>query len=467
MRLFKSKLLVSTIAAVVTLTASVGVVRATTKTDEAFETLRTVYNIVEKYHKDGADAERFVNGAIKGGLEALGDPYTNYFAPGEFDAFLDSLNGSFSGIGAYLEQDEQYVVISSPIKGGPAAAAGLRSGDRLLEVDGTSLVGASTDLAVSKIRGEAGTTVTLKIERPSEKRTFTVTLTRAVVSIPEVEYKMLENQVGYIQLSSFGDDAVGDFYTAVGKLKGQGAKGIVLDLRQNGGGYLQAAVQIASAFVPEDEPVVWEVGKAGKSSLRSTGRAINMPAAVLIDNGSASASEVLAGAIQDYKAAPLVGVKSFGKGTVQQILFLSSGGGMKVTIAEYLTAKERHVHGIGLTPDYVVENHKPALEHTAPLELKRDERPILPSTAGLDVLYIQYRLKDLGYKPDMTGFFGIGTVDAVTKFRKDNGLTAECKVDQSFINVLNRRVNEYWTSGQATDLQLQKAVSLVQEQIKQ
>jgi carboxyl-terminal processing protease len=208
-------------------------------------------------------------------------------------------------------------------------------------------------------------------------------------------------------------------------------------------------------------------GKAGKSAMRSTGRAINLPAAVLVDNGSASASEVLAGAIQDYKAAPLVGVKSFGKGTVQQILYLSTGGGMKVTIAEYLTAKERHVHGIGLTPDYVVENPKPTAEHTAPLELKRDERPILPSTAGLDVLYIQYRLKDLGYQPDMTGFFGIGTVDAVTKFRTENGLTAECKVDQSFVNVLNRRVNEHWKAGQAGDLQMQKAVSLVQEQLKQ
>ena len=467
MRFFKSKVLVSTVVAALTLTVSVGVVRAASRTDELFDTLRTVYNIVERYHKDGADPQKFVNGAIKGGLDALGDPYTNYFSPEEFDGFLESLNGSFTGIGAYLEQEGQYVVISSPIKGSPAAKAGLMSGDRVLEINGTSLVGSSTDTAVKLIRGDAGTQVTLKIERPSEKRTFTVTITREQINIPEVEYEMLENQIGYIQLSSFGDNAVTDFYGAVGKLKAQGAKGLVLDLRQNGGGYLQAAVQIASAFVPEGEPVVWEVGKAGKSALRSTGRAINLPAAVLVDNGSASASEVLAGAIQDYKAAPLVGVQSFGKGTVQQILYLSSGGGIKVTIAEYLTAKERHVHGIGLTPDYVVENPKPNLEHTAPLEFKANERPMLPSTAGLDVLYVQYRLKDLGYQPDTTGFFGIGTVDAVTKFRKENGLTAECKVDQSFMNVLNRRVSEHWKAGKVTDLQLQKAVGLVQEQLKQ
>lgn len=462
MRFLKTKVIASALAGLMTLGIAVSA-SAEDRVDGLFQRVRQVYDVVGQWHKDGADVDKFVSGAIQGGLEALGDPYTNYYNNEDFADFLESLNGSFSGIGAYLEMDGPYVIVSSPIKGSPAAQAGLASGDRILEAGGVPLVGASTEKAVKLIRGVAGTTVTLKIERPSEKRTLTLTITRAQISIPEIEYKMLDKQVGYIQISSFGDDAVSDFYGAVDKLKAEGAKGLVVDLRQNGGGYLHAAVQIASAFVPKGEPVVWEVGKDGQSSKLSTGRLINMPAAVLVDNGSASASEVLAGAIQDYKAAPLVGVKTFGKGTVQQILTLSSGGGMKVTTAEYLTPRERHVHGIGLMPDYVVENPKPAPDRIAPLEFKR---LILPSYAGLDVLYIQYRLQDLGYNTETTGFFGVNTYEAVAKFRKDNHLPGtEVKIDEVFVARLNEQVNAHWKKAKLEDLQLQKAWGLVREKV--
>lgn len=460
----RKKAVAAAAAAVVVLGATVGGVTAATQEESLFGRIQTVYRLVRTYHKDGADLDTFVIGAIKGGLEALGDEYTNYFTPEEYQSFMSSLNGSFTGIGAYLEQDGDYVIIASPIKGSPAAAAGLVTGDRILKANNTSLVGASTDMAVGVIRGPKGTPVTLLIERPSENRTFTVTITRDEISIPEVESEMLTEDVGYIAISNFGDDAAVDFYKAVDAVKAEGAKGIVLDLRQNGGGYLDAAIEIASAFVPEGQPVVWEVGKAGKEAHVSSGRLINLPVAVLVDGGTASASEILAGAIQDYGVGPLVGEQTFGKGTVQSLLYMSGNqGGLKVTVAEYLTPKERHVHEKGLRPDYVVEQPKPDPERVAPLEINR---PLTVSAVGLDVLYLQYRLEDLGYNTDTDGFYGNKTKAAVEAFAADNGLDPAAGVTSAFVETLNQKVQERLQNQAEDDVQLQMALQLVEEKVK-
>lgn len=461
MNVRKKRLVTALVTLVFTVVATVGAASASSGVDEMLARIQGVYETVAAYHKDGADLDKFTAGAIKGGLEALGDPHTNYFSADEYGDFLNSLNGSFSGVGAYLELDGDYVTISSPIKGSPAFRAGLMTGDRILEVDGQSLVGSTTDRAVTLIRGVAGTSVTLKVERPSEKRTFSVTLVREQINIPEVDSKMLNEQMGYIQLSSFGDDAVRSFYSAVDSLKSQGAKGLILDIRQNGGGYLDAAVEIASAFVPKGEPVLVEVGKAGKTVRYSAGRDINLPAVVLVDGGSASASEILAGAIQDYGAAPLVGTKTFGKGTVQQILSFLSGAGMKVTIAEYLTAKEHKVDKVGLTPDYVVENPKADLERVGPLEFKRI---LYPTSVGLDVLYLQYRLQDLGYTVETSGFFGLNTADSVARFAHNRSLPEDF-VGEAFVKALNAELASHKRPA-PEDLQLKKAMELLQAELK-
>ncbi len=458
----KRKWLVMAVTVVTALTLVTGAAVAEDSTDSLFSRIRTVYEVVRGWHKDGADLDKFVDGAIKGGLEALGDPHTNYFSPTEYQAFLDSLNGSFSGIGAYLEQDGNYVVIASPIKNTPAAKAGLKSGDRILEANGVSLVGATTEKAVGLIRGEVGTEAVLKIERPSENRTFTVRIRREVINIPEVDSKMLDQRIGYIELSSFGDDAVKDFYAAVDSLKSQGAQGLVLDLRNNGGGYLDAAVAIGSAFVPKDEAVVWEVHKGGtKTALRSTGENIGLPVVVLVNNGSASASEILAGAIQDYGGV-LVGTTTYGKGTVQQILNLTIGGGMKVTIAEYLTAKERHVHGIGLTPDYRVEAQFSS-DMTKPFALTR---PLRISSFGDDVKALQERLVLLGYASETDGFFGAKTAEAVMSLAKANYLPQEPEVDLKLLEALNNEMARYNQSATGRDLQMEKALELIKAKVK-
>jgi len=435
-----------------------GVAAAATDRDRLFSTIEAVFDIVESYHKDGADLETFIEGAIQGGLEALGDPYTKYFNAEDFDAFLESLNGTFSGIGAYLEQEGNYVIVAAPIKGSPAERAGLQTGDRFLEANGVPLVGESIEKAQAVIRGEPGTEVRLKMERPSENRTFEVTIVRETITIPDVEYEMLENNVGYLALMGFSNSAARDFYEAVDALKDQGATSLVLDLRQNPGGYVDMAVSIASAWVPKGEPVMYEVGKDGETVHKSQGKLINLPTVVLVDGATASAAEILAGAIQDYGAGVLVGTQTFGKGTVQQILFMTGGRGMKVTIAEYLTAKRNPVEDVGLTPDYVVEPFKLDPELARPMEFTR---VLYSGRVGLDVLDLQKRLQFVGYAPEVDGVMGPHTMRAVEYFRLEEGLPVTQLVDADFIAALNERVAEVAREKAKADPQLEKAIELL------
>lgn len=462
MRKWIHRLAASILAATLLWGSADSALAASVDRDSAFQLLENVFEIVEHYHKDGADLEAFIRGALEGGLEALGDPYTEYFFPDEFKAFLDSLEGTLTGIGVYLEVEDGYVIVAAPIKGTPAWRAGLMAGDRILEANGVPLVGATPEKAGSIIRGEPGTEVTLVIERPSEGRRFTVTITREVINSPEVEYELLEDGIGYLALTGFSDTASREFYTAVEALKGEGAKALVLDLRNNPGGYVDAAVDIASAWVPAGEPVLVEVGKKGEQVHRSRGRLINLPTVVLVNNGSASAAEILAGAIQDYEAGVLVGTPTFGKGTVQQILFLSGGAGIKVTTAEYLTGKRRRVEGEGLKPDYVVEPPAVPAELAKPLAL---DRLLLPGHVGLDVLALQERLAFLGYSPERNGVLGKNTERAVYYFRWAHNLPSTSAVDRAFVEALNREVAAAVRALQQQDPQLEKAVELLKAQL--
>jgi carboxyl-terminal processing protease len=442
----------------------VGVSVAATSQDAWVKRLLDVYKIVEAQHLRGANLDTFMEGAIHGGLSTLNDPYTAYFNAEEWTAFLNSLDGSFSGIGAYLEESDPYVVISSPIKGSPAERAGLKPGDRLLEANGESLQGLTTEQVVTKVRGPAGTNVTLKVERPSEGRTFTVTITREVVSLPDLESKLLDGGIGYIALYTFGSNTDKQFWNAVADLKRQGARALVLDLRNNGGGYVDVAVSIAGGWVPEGEPVLTTKMRDGEDRELSPGGLINLPTAVLVNGGSASASEILAGAIQDWKAGTLVGEKTFGKGTVQQLLRLSDGAGLKVTIAEYLTAKGRRVDKIGLTPDVEVKAPEPAPEVLAPLKL--EGKVIAPGHAGLNVLRLQQKLKFLGYQPEETGWFGHLTERALEAFARAEGLNPVPVADEAIVTRLNQAVVAKVAAVQKQDVQLETAVNLLKGELK-
>lgn len=444
--------------------STAGLAVAATSKQAWFDRLETVYEAVSKRHYKGVDLDTFMEGAIKGGLATLNDPYTDYFSAQDWSDFLGSLDGDFSGIGAYMDDDPNYVVIKSPIKGSPAEKAGLRAGDRVLKVDGVSMAGMPSEKAVTLIRGKAGTQVTLEIERPSENRIFTVTITRALISLPDLDYKMLDGGIGYLALYNFGSDTDTQFWKAVADLKQQGAKALVLDLRDNGGGYVEVAISIAGGWVPKGEPVLTTVEKSRRTIERSPGGLIELPTAVLVNGGTASASEILSGAIQDWKAGTLVGTQTFGKGTVQQLLSLESGEGLKVTIAEYLTAKGRHVDKVGLKPDVEVKPLEVSEQVLQPLDL--GAQALVPNQTGLNVLRLQEKLQYLGYQGETTGWFGHLTERAVLAFKRAEGLKAVSgMVDKSTVDHLNAAVLAKAKQEASADRQLETAVNLLKAEI--
>jgi carboxyl-terminal processing protease len=298
-------------------------------------------------------------GAIEGLAASYGDPYTVFFPPEEAKVFQDDISGNFEGVGMEMGIDKQGILaVIAPIKGTPADRAGLKPGDEILSVDGKTTDGLSTDEAVKLIRGPRGTTVTFAIYRDGE--TLTVPVVRDVINVPNIDSGLdASTGVFHIALYEFTAQSAGQFDDAFERFKKSGSKRLVIDLRGNPGGYLDAAVHIASHFLPEGTMVVTEdyEGKAENDVLRSSG-IMDVPAgtkvAVLIDKGSASASEILAGALQDNKAATVIGAQSFGKGSVQQLIDID-GGSLKVTVARWLTPAGHAIMGEGITPDVKVE----------------------------------------------------------------------------------------------------------------
>jgi carboxyl-terminal processing protease len=298
-----------------------------------------------------------MRGAITGMLNALGDEHTSYMDPEEFTQANESLSGNYEGIGAYVDTSTEYLTIISPIPGSPAEAAGLRSGDAIIAIDGVSMTGTDAELVRKKVLGPAGSPVTLTIRRGTEDP-FDVTITRAEITIKSADGKMLENNIAYVQVTTFGDNTTKELLAVLTKLMEQNPKGLILDLRNNGGGYLQTSVEVASQFLPKDETVLIEQYGTGEKQTYTSlgdGLALDVPMVVLINEGSASASEIVAGALQDLGRAKLVGVVSYGKGSVQTWTPLSNDqGAVRVTVAKWLTPSGRTIHKLGLTPDVYV-----------------------------------------------------------------------------------------------------------------
>jgi carboxyl-terminal processing protease len=278
--------------------------------------------------------------------------------PDEFTQFSTSLSGEYEGIGAYVDTSTEYLTVISPIPGSPAEAAGLRSGDAIIAIDGKDMTGVDPELARKQVLGPAGSVVTLTIKR-GEGDPFDVEIKRAKIVIKSADGKMLENDIAYVQITTFGDKTTAELTATLETLMAQNPKGLILDLRNNGGGYLQTAIEVLSQFTPEGQVVMYEqYGNGERDTYASLGDglATEIPIVVLINEGTASASEIVAGALQDLGRAKLVGVVSYGKGSVQMPVMLSNDqGAVKITIAKWLTPNERLIHGIGLTPEvYVV-----------------------------------------------------------------------------------------------------------------
>ena len=317
------------------------------------------WNIVHtQYVEQPVDDQLLMQGAIRGMMDALGDQQTFYMEPQVYENETSSLQGQYEGIGAYVDTDGDYLTIVSPIEGSPAEQAGLLPGDKVIAIDGEDMTGIAPEEARLKVLGPEGTTVNLKVAREGESAPLEFTITRAQIEIRSAEGKMLEDNLGYLDLNTFGERTTQELHAAMDDLLRQNPRGIIIDLRNNPGGYLSTSVEVASEFIDQGVILYEEYGDGRRDEHKAlgNGQATDIPLVVLINEGSASASEILAGALQDYERAKLVGVKSFGKGSVQNWVPLSNNqGAARVTIARWLTPDERLIDHIGLTPDVVVE----------------------------------------------------------------------------------------------------------------
>lgn len=316
-----------------------------------------VWDLMKKKYVDKStlDAREMLYGAIDGMLAASGDPYSTFFDPKEKKDFEEEIKGSFEGIGAEMGIRDDILTIIAPLEGTPAEEAGLMAGDKILKIDDESTVNLSIDEAVSRIRGKKGTSVKLTIFHNGDEESRDVTVTRAVIQVKSVRYEMKDGGILYIRLNQFGEETDAEFTRALIVAGRENARGVILDLRNNPGGLLTQAVDIASAFLPRDTVVVVEEHADGKrEEMRSgSGQELEaLPIVILINEGSASASEILAGALRENREdVRLVGKKSFGKGSVQEYMNVTRDTAVKITIAKWLTPKGNQINNVGISPD--------------------------------------------------------------------------------------------------------------------
>lgn len=313
---------------------------------------------MELYYYEDIDAEELTNGLYKGLFEGLGDPYSVYYTKEEYDSMMASTSGTYCGIGAVLSQDMKtmQVTVLHVYKDTPADKAGLKDGDTILKVDDIEATSMELSELVTNIRGDKGTKVHLEVYREGEKDKLEYDIERDKVEVPTVEYEMLENNVGYIQITEFAEPTETQFTEAVNALQAQGMQAMIVDLRDNPGGYLSAVTEILDDILPEGITVYTE-DKYGKRQNYTSDdeHRIEIPMAVLINENSASAAEIFAGAIKDYDYGTLIGTKSFGKGIVQTVKQLKDGSAIKLTTAKYYTPNGNYIHEVGIEPDVELE----------------------------------------------------------------------------------------------------------------
>jgi len=326
--------------------------------DLDYSSVESLYDELKANYDGELDYKKLLNGMKAGLAEASGDAYTVYLNADEAEEFNRQLNGTFSGIGAELGQDaDKNLIVVSPIAGFPAANAGLRPQDMIVEIDGKSTAGVSVAEAVTKIRGPKGTDVTLSILR-NKSEDLKITITREDITIPSVKYEILDGNIGYMQITQFNEETTGLAAKAAQEFKSKGVKGVVVDLRGNPGGLLDASVNVSSLWLKKGATVLQEKrGGVVVTTEYANGNNVleGVPTAILINAGSASASEIMAGALKDNKAATIFGVKSFGKGSVQQIKELAGGGELKVTIARWHRPSGENIDKKGISPDTEVK----------------------------------------------------------------------------------------------------------------
>ena len=428
-----------------------------------FSKLYTAYDTLKNSYFEDVEQEDLINGAINGMVQALDDPYSDYMDTKEAKNFHESISSSFEGIGAEIQELDGFIQIVSPIKESPAEKAGLKPNDKVISVDGKSIQGMSATEAVLLIRGEKGSTVTLSIERLGMAEPMDVSIVRDTIPIETVYGEMIEGEKGIakVQLTSFSENTTKELINTLNELESQGMKGLVLDLRQNPGGLLDQAIAIASLFLPDNEMILQIEDREGnRQEIKSSSSHSNpdVPLVVIVDKGSASASEILAGAFKESGNITLVGEKTFGKGTVQRAQDFKDGSNLKFTTEKWLTPKGNWIHKKGITPDVEV-----ALPDYASLTLINPESELKLSTSSTEVQTAQKMLKVIGFDPGREdGFFDEKTEQAVKDFQVKEKMDANGILTGESTTRLMQSLRELV---QSNDTQLQKAVEILKDEM--
>ncbi|MFJ7991751.1 S41 family peptidase [Peribacillus frigoritolerans] len=425
-----------------------------------FEKLYSTYDKIKDDYYEEVDEEKLVDGAINGMIKSLDDPYSAYMDKKEASSFHESISSSFEGIGAEIQEQDGQIMVVSPIKGSPAEKAGVKPNDIILSVDGKSVEGLSSSEAVLKIRGEKGTKVDLSISRAGESEPIELTIKRDTIPIETVYAEMLEDGVAKIQVTSFSEHTVQELKTALEEMSKKDMKGLVLDLRGNPGGLLDQAIEMASLFIPNGKVVLQVEDRSGKKDVYKSENdgELKIPVVVLIDDGSASASEIVAAAVSESADIPLIGVKSFGKGTVQTAEDFEDGSNFKYTAAKWLTPEGNWIHKKGIKPDITVK-----LPDYASLPYISPDKELKASDSSSEVKAAEEMLKEAGHDPGkIDGFFDEATKNAVTAFQREQKIkeTGTIKDDTTvkLMQVIREKILK-------NDTQVKKAVEVLKKEI--
>ncbi|RMF79323.1 MAG: S41 family peptidase [Chloroflexi bacterium] len=334
-----------------------GIITAPPEVEEDFAPFWEVFNLIEENYFEPVETSTLVDGAITGMVDSLGDQFSGYMTPDVYPLLNDDLSGEIEGIGVVIRtiEETEAIEVVNVLEGAPAEQVGIMPGDIFVEVDGESVAGFNQLDLASRVRGAAGTNVAITMLRGDELIEFNIT--RARIEIPNIESDVLDNNIGYIKLNQFSEEARTQIDEAIAELDVNNRNGLIIDFRGNPGGFLTSAIDVASAFIPEGTILVEDFGDGTEQIYNATGdfQDIQVPIVVLVDESSASASELVAGALQDTGRATIIGETTLGKGTVQTWRNLVNGGGVRLTIARWLTPNRRWIHGDGVTPDVIVE----------------------------------------------------------------------------------------------------------------
>ena len=435
--------------------------------DEEINFMKQVMLYIKENYSENLNIDDLIKGAYQGIFEVL-DPYSTYYSKDAFDNFVQSVSGEYSGIGVTVTTKDNQCVVVAPMPDSPAYKAGILAGDIIVEVNGSDVSSKTSDHIVTLLKGEPKTKVTVGVKRQGITEILRFELTRDIIKIDSVSYEMKDKSIAYIRILSFDSNTGDEFKEALQKARKENAKALIIDIRDNGGGYINTALEVAEQIVPEGPMMHFEKQGEITDTYYSFSPQIDLPVAVLVNSGTASASEILAGAIQDSKSGVIIGTKTFGKGSAQQSLDLANGDGMKLTIAHFLTPNKNKIHGIGITPDIIVENKNNAQYENLAAEIQQfvpmieKVKPGLHDT-GLNVYGAQQRLKFLGYTDiQPTGIFDEKTFEAVKNFQESQGLYSYGILDFTTKDRLSEAVIKY-VEATDKDMQLEKALEILSD----